>query len=115
MLLLSSCARNTLEYTEQNFFSEEMGPNAPLPMIFENNIPKEMQEAVFNKDIKIYTAEEAENTPERIAFLLGTFGMQGAQKSTDSESYISYKSEKKLLCFPKRQGGFLSAERMMNR
>ena len=43
MVLLSSCARNTLEYTEQNFFSEEMGPNAPLPMTFENNIPKEMQ------------------------------------------------------------------------
>ena len=106
MVLLSSCARNTLEYIEQNFFSEEMGPNAPLPMTFENNIPKEMQEEVFNKDIKIYTAEETENTPERIAFLLETFDMQDAQKSTDSESYISYKSEKKYMMLSKKTGWF---------
>lgn len=106
MILLSSCARNTLEYSEQNFFPEEMGPNAPLPMTFENNIPKEMQEEVFNKDIKIYTAEEAENTPERIAFLLETFDMQGAGKCIDSKSFFSYKLGNKYIDFSKKTGWF---------
>lgn len=108
MILLSSCAGNSgnIAYNTDTYFPEIMGPNAPLPMTFENNIPKEMQEEVFNKDIKIYTAEEYENTPERIAYLLEAFDMQDAEKTTETDLHALYALDNKLMTFSKTDGWF---------